>query len=795
VTDTQVFATGTSSDRVIGHDRDPEEIADRLLQGRSIVVVGSLGSGRSHLARAVAATLRDRGLDPFLLGRDDPLPSWTAGGGPALLVADDADTLEPDALELLTRAVRGGRVRVLLTASDEPSPRSPGLPQALSHLWLDGVAERLDLEELDAATADELITSFVGSGGVDTVARAVITQRAAGSRMLLREFALVAAEAQRTGHDPLWESRAARAGSRLAEVLRAVVDRYDDDQRLGLALVGRLDGVEHATLTRIVPASVIDGLVARRVLRDTGGAERRLYATAPLALEAEHALPAGRVDAAVDDLVTRMLTAPGVTPSVPLMRAAAAAWHSGRDTVPSPADVPVELRGTVLRTAAAEANSEGRSDLALSYVALGFALDGHPGLHLEASRAFARLRRPDAAYAEISRLDPTGVPVPELRRLVRWWATVVGWQPSGHSFADRIDDPGVRLELEAQRAEAAYLDMDWSEGERRARAVLAFPHGGTLVRLRASAVAAMSAAQLGRGDEALELLARADRMNRDPVTGRPVSVRSELALICFQAFASMVSRRPLPPLADRLAYALAASAARKDRSGLALAGIASGVALGVAAGDDDHGQRELGAALGRIDRIEYAVFRPLVAQLRAGALAGVGRVDEARTVLAEIDIEELRMHRLFRYSRHIAEHAIAVAAGELGTAEAALCAAEAERAQGDPSARSSALGEQRRARLAELLAAADAPAVPASPATAGGYDPERLLTEREREIALLVAHRLSNKEIAQKLFLSVRTVESHIYAARGKLGAGSRRELGERVRHDDGDARPSDGRL
>lgn len=49
------------------------------------------------------------------------------------------------------------------------------------------------------------------------------------------------------------------------------------------------------------------------------------------------------------------------------------------------------------------------------------------------------------------------------------------------------------------------------------------------------------------------------------------------------------------------------------------------------------------------------------------------------------------------------------------------------------------------------------------------------------EIALLVARQLSAKEIAQRFFLSVRTVESHVYTGRGKLGARSRRELGRLV--------------
>jgi DNA-binding NarL/FixJ family response regulator len=56
------------------------------------------------------------------------------------------------------------------------------------------------------------------------------------------------------------------------------------------------------------------------------------------------------------------------------------------------------------------------------------------------------------------------------------------------------------------------------------------------------------------------------------------------------------------------------------------------------------------------------------------------------------------------------------------------------------------------------------------------------LTDRQREIIELVAAGLSNKEIAERLVTSVRTVEGHVYRAYQRLGAGSREELVEILR-------------
>ncbi len=52
------------------------------------------------------------------------------------------------------------------------------------------------------------------------------------------------------------------------------------------------------------------------------------------------------------------------------------------------------------------------------------------------------------------------------------------------------------------------------------------------------------------------------------------------------------------------------------------------------------------------------------------------------------------------------------------------------------------------------------------------------LTAQELQIAQLAAEGLSNREIGQRLFLSHRTISTHLYRVFPKLGITSRAELG-----------------
>lgn len=107
-------------------------------------------------------------------------------------------------------------------------------------------------------------------------------------------------------------------------------------------------------------------------------------------------------------------------------------------------------------------------------------------------------------------------------------------------------------------------------------------------------------------------------------------------------------------------------------------------------------------------------------------------------------------------------------------------AAEAARAAADSFARA---GDQRRAARASVTASDHLAEVQmfhgVTASGLGGPDP---LTRREREVAELAAKGLASKAIAEQLYVSTRTVESHLLRVYTKLGVRSRAELADTLR-------------
>ena len=104
----------------------------------------------------------------------------------------------------------------------------------------------------------------------------------------------------------------------------------------------------------------------------------------------------------------------------------------------------------------------------------------------------------------------------------------------------------------------------------------------------------------------------------------------------------------------------------------------------------------------------------------------------------------------------------------LSAAEAAAAASDSHRRHGDQ--RLGANLAQRAAKLADRCQGARTPALVVA-------DVSVPLSQREREIAGLAAGGLSSQEIADRLFLSIRTVDNHLQKTYAKLGIHGREHL------------------
>jgi DNA-binding CsgD family transcriptional regulator len=171
----------------------------------------------------------------------------------------------------------------------------------------------------------------------------------------------------------------------------------------------------------------------------------------------------------------------------------------------------------------------------------------------------------------------------------------------------------------------------------------------------------------------------------------------------------------------------------------------------------------------------YAMFA-LHDAIRLGAKQEAGRLE---TLAASLDGPWPAAAVLYARAADASDAAsLETAADAFAALGAGLVAAEAAT---EASARWAASGHAARAAAAYAKAARMFPRearrglmfIPPRPETAG----LATLTRREQEVAALACQGLSNAGIAGKLIVSVRTVESHLYSAYGKLGVSDRAEL------------------
>jgi DNA-binding CsgD family transcriptional regulator len=768
---------------VIGEDRDARAVLDDATTGRGALVVGPLGSGKTHLVRAVVALMRDAGLDPLVLRAAAPLASLPQGvlddegvarldaaspAAPLVVVVDDAEDLDDTTVDRLVRGLARGSVHLVLAIA----PRRDGEPAhavavraRLVDLWLAHRLVRHDLREPERADADALVDAFGGGHPLDRATRRILVARARGSRTVLRELVAEAVRRDRAGGDPLELPLDLVEVPGLRDALTAEAGTFGPGVREALVVLRHLPGLPYSEACLVLGAERVDGLVTRRLAMVDDGPRRGLYVRRLTALVVEQQLDDAAVEgvlAGVERYVLERATGPvsDVLASFVVARASVRSPDEGWNAAhPS-------TWARLVVGAARYANSTGRHERSLAWTTMPGVPAAAPEVLLERTVALLALREDARARAELERVEPERLGPTSLLRYVRCWTDLVRWVPPDArvevpTFPEQVR--GVaRAELVLLRAERAALTLDWDRALIAARHALdGAAHPRTAVR--AAGLATFAAVVLGAHPEAERLARETRALLRDPVGGRTVGLDDELWALCTLAAAAALGGHRPDDLEDWVVACTLAAGVRGGPAEVGLVNVAW-ACLAFDRGDGAAVVEELAAAASRVPAGRAGVLRALLVCALGSSRAALGDDTGARRALATVPAE----HRAFPLVDMAAR-----------VVEAWPAAHDAMSVDLTP-VRAAVAAAPRLERIVQRLTVTGGRVGIAPDADGGASVPGRVdavLSDRELEVALLVGQGLTNREVADRLVLSVRTVESHVYHACRKLGIPSRREL------------------
>lgn len=748
-----------------------------------------------------------------------------------VVLVDDAQDLDVASVTALTRAVYARRAVVLFAMSvprvADATDAGPATTTILD-LWLRGFAQRIDLKPISERRA-QIMIARLSHGTLDRITSEAIVWQCNGSRTLLRELVETATAAVEADTDPLEAIRSAPAQGRLFAATDAHIRELDIDGMRSLVLIDRAPGLPYADAARCVGRSSLDGLLASGFLAEDRSAARRLYAISPLARAAARRLGGEYAVALADRSVTDLLPRPGEPVDEALADAVASRLfqHPHAAAMLAPA-----TREEVLVTAARSANDHEDFGIAAAYAALG--MDGGDSSALRVEHFYARTMLADAVSA------PRSVGVVWAAERAR--ATTLqgrlaargrgaGATELERALADARDgarrsdtERQERRLLEAQRASA---EMRWADVIHLSEEVIGDAPADVRVRVRALMSIVMTTAMRGDGAATRRQLERI-RIVLDADQDEPIDGVARASLICVALMATQIVGEDPAALEPHVARLRRTAVRTGCRRLAALTGLATALSLALDA------QADAAVAEVRIARrrLQPAPQDPLIPFLKlciAYTLALCGRADVADEILSRVGTMWGTNSPLLDHSHAVTESVVAVATGRIDDARTAARRAMALSAElGAPTLRvrdlyrAIVLGvdpDVMRSEITRAASGSDAAivedlarraldpggisradpldllrhtvawsgstqdsAVPPRPSLATeAREAITALTRREREIALLIGEGMSNRDIATRLFLSVRTVESHIFQARRKVGASTRRELARLV--------------
>ncbi len=761
-----------------------------------------------------------------------------AGDTPRLLVVDDAHLLDDVSALIVHQLVIHDVACVIATIRT-----GEAAPDAVRALWKDGLLRRLELQPLSRNESDRLLTTVL-DGPVDSGCADQMWTLSRGNVLFLHHLVEYERESGRLVYtDGAWRLRGTpSASASLVELVELQIGTVPDDVRNVVDLVAIAEPIERGVLSALADQTSIEtaemrGLIAATPARDAVYVghplygEIRLKQCGPLRLAHLRGLIAKTmVDTDVTDplrLGLLWLASDLPADATILSRAAHVAGcrldlelaerlaRAGLDADASPA-TKIALAYILVMRSKGEPAEEILNTLSASELAVPGMVDGAT-LHaanqlfllgnLEGARAVINealaLGDHDRSHGLLAYRAVVEVMAAEPHGVIETMATVdyarmddfaraIGYAAETIALGDlgRVAEAGARARagyrvLDESPLEAfqgtglaefdAYMLMAAGHvAEATAVAQREFRRPGLSGISLSLAVAALGMTALGRGD----LVSALDHLR----SAKASFGSSEVLFAPFYRFDILLTEA-LARSGD-VDAAIASMERTHQGRHAGYRYVESGYLLSQAWVAAVSGQttkaREFVSQSAEFARSHGQLAREVLSLQTAtqfGDTSNVHRLAELATL-----VEGPRASLAARYARALSDDDAAgldavsrgfEAIGDVLTAaDAAAHAADCYRRTGH---RGSALTASGRARsLAKRCGNAT------SPALASARVPLPF-TRREREVATLLANGLSNRDIAQAMSLSVRTVEGHIYQANAKAGVSSRVELAELI--------------
>lgn len=750
---------------------------------------------------------------------------------PVLVHVDDIDLLDPASAELLALLCRRGVVQLLATLR---SPGGGALPAPLARLVVEDQVVRVDVAPLTPNEVGELVRLAL-DGPVHHETIRFLHRTTEGNHLFLRE--LVRAGAAHAAfvveHDVWrWHATPAPEALQLPALFSDELDALSDAEREAVELVALTEPVAIDALALAVGPAVVTGLVRSGLLVEV---EQHVRTHHPLFAESAR----GRIGAwrrrQLFERLHDTLPDPPTGAGGGLLRwlawgaesgakISAGTWLDGARAAAGAGDLPYaeELAGHALATTPLSARDRldahtlraevrrfraqrgpALADLDAAAAALPDATresdrDWLAGQVLAAARTRADLLQyvdddPAAAltalaegYARAAALAPGH---PGLGRQRLETLTRAGW--GGQCGALRAEVPALRAALE--RTDVG-RDVSTDVLEAVSPALLALAWEGRTTTLRELARAGLRAlADVADGPSAarphlaVEIVCTtfltdlyggvpADDEGLDHLVPTAIAEDIDAGLLAAGAGRRLLAEGAWAE-ADRVLGDALALQEQRDPSGFGAWTLAAAALAAAGVGDLDRAARlgdEATRAPARTSRALVPDLRTVAARTRLAIdpATALGELEELRTWAAGeghllTELEALHLLALADPARAAAhaERAAHLAAGAEATVAQPLADHVVAVARGDDAVAHAALR-----RLAE-----HGRCLPARGQEAA------VLSRREREVASLVAGGLSTPEIAERLHLSTRTVESHIARIFTKLGINRRAQVRDRL--------------